>query len=329
MAVLDVFKEINKVADAEYLAMDVLPLLWTFSLGPLLNLQQFQAFMALIHALSTRIEQEHTRKLQDLSSTNPAAASRNDFMSFGGPVGSPNGLDDTMTGDGGAFEALVLGKQSADSSTQNALDPWSTHQSSASSQLPTRTQAQQADPTPAFSWSTPAPPPPPRSNNTASQPVTPGSSLNAFAALQPQSQFTSSFSQPLQPSNTLQHSSSSASNVSANPWAPSTTQTPSNLWTTNSTQSSVWASGQPQRTTSNPSFGQTQHPNTSSQSAFTIAPPPTSPYSSFGIAPPPAMGAPKPNYSNTSGGLNSLGAVQKQQPPTAQKQGMDKYESLL
>ena len=62
MAVLRVFKQVAEVADSDYLAMEVLPLLWQFSLGPLLNLQQFQAFMALIKALSGKSRQGNCRR---------------------------------------------------------------------------------------------------------------------------------------------------------------------------------------------------------------------------------------------------------------------------
>ena len=55
MAALSVFKQVGKIADAEFLAMEALPILWSFSLGPLLNVQQFQAFMDLIKSISSRI----------------------------------------------------------------------------------------------------------------------------------------------------------------------------------------------------------------------------------------------------------------------------------
>ena len=106
MAALEVFKEVGKIADSDFLAMDVLPILWQFSLGPLLNLQQFQAFMTLIKSLSSRIEQEQTRKLQELSSSNTAAVARsNDFMTFAA-IGGTNGTE-TTNGEETDFETLV------------------------------------------------------------------------------------------------------------------------------------------------------------------------------------------------------------------------------
>jgi len=40
MAALSVFRQVGKIADADFVAMEVLPIMWAFSLGPLLNLQQ-------------------------------------------------------------------------------------------------------------------------------------------------------------------------------------------------------------------------------------------------------------------------------------------------
>jgi hypothetical protein len=40
MAALNVFREVGKIADADFIAMEVLPIMWAFSLGPLLDLQQ-------------------------------------------------------------------------------------------------------------------------------------------------------------------------------------------------------------------------------------------------------------------------------------------------
>ncbi|EMD01004.1 hypothetical protein BAUCODRAFT_41841, partial [Baudoinia panamericana UAMH 10762] len=107
MAALRVFRQVGQVADSDYLAMDVLPTLWSMSLGPLLNLQQFQAFMSLIKNLGGKIEREHTRKLQELSSGN---AGMNDGL--GGGVrrsASGHGAMGTVNGDETDFETLVSG----------------------------------------------------------------------------------------------------------------------------------------------------------------------------------------------------------------------------
>jgi SCY1-like protein 2 len=67
IAALNVLREVGGVADADFVAMDLLPILWSMSLGPLLDLKQFQSFMELIKSLSSKVEAEQTRKLQDLS----------------------------------------------------------------------------------------------------------------------------------------------------------------------------------------------------------------------------------------------------------------------
>ena len=64
MAALNVLRQIGGVAEAEFVALDLLPVLWSMSLGPLLDLQQFQAFQDLIRSLSSRVESEQTKKLQ-------------------------------------------------------------------------------------------------------------------------------------------------------------------------------------------------------------------------------------------------------------------------
>jgi SCY1-like protein 2 len=328
MAALDVFKEVGKLADADFLAIDALPILWSFSLGPLLNIQEFQAFMTLIKSLSTRIEQEQTRKLQEMSSTTSASANRADFMSSV-TANRTNGLE-SSNGDEGDFESLVLGRKKPGS---DALDPWaSAAPSSLSSPGTQRTQSQQnSSPSATFSWSTPPPqalPTRTTANGASSRAITPDQSLSAFAPLQPQSSTTTSpsFSQPLHPSRPM-NTTLAPSNPSAFPrqagqpvdwsaaansnWSANPTINPAPVPTPN-----IWA--QPQ--TSTPSFGQPLQPT--QPSAFSIAPPPASPYSTFSIAPPPAGGASRqPSY-------NAPRAQQTQQA-SGQKQGMDKYESLL
>jgi SCY1-like protein 2 len=363
MAALDVFKEIGKIADSDFLAMEVLPVLWNFSLGPLLNLQQFQSFMTLIRSQSTRIEQEQTRKLQELSASNPTVASKNDFMSFGPVSGRSNGIDDGMNGDGSDFESLVLGHKSAASpGGLDGIDAWGSSESSATRTVPLRPQQQQtASPPPAFSWSTPttASPSIPRLNNLGANPssraITPDHNLNAFAALQPLSPTSmSSFSttlQPSQPSGILQPTQSTASISKPVDWSSvgnSNWSTPASASTLSSAKPwpssnmspaqgqqtpNVWASSgsNQQANSSYSSFG-SQSSRPGQPSAFTIAPPPASPYSAVNIAPPPSTNsATRTNFGGPS--MASLGNAQAQvqapQTSNSQKQGMDKYESLL
>ncbi len=134
MAALDVFKAISGQLTAIFLAMDVLPIIWQFSLGPLLNLPQFQAYMALIKTMSARVENEQTRKLQELGANNATATTRNEFMSFGGPSVS-NGFDTSNGNAGDAdFEALVRGGPgTSENPDMLGGDPWANAPASASS----------------------------------------------------------------------------------------------------------------------------------------------------------------------------------------------------
>ena len=242
MAALAVFRQVGKLADADFLAMDVLPLLWSFSLGPLLNLEQFQEYMKLIRFLSSKIEQEQTRKLQHLASNMNGSLGQStskDLMNGGNATGIYNSSE---IGDGGEndFERLVLGKPSTaeGSSFKTAFQP--------------------AEPL-GFSWSTPLSPSP----NPSSRAITPDQSLNAFAPLQPTPRNVPSISQrPSSSLNTL---------MPVHPPFPSTS-----AWSMNSTDTlrpSPQTQPPPQ-----PSFFIPPPPAANgSLSTFSLAPPPMQP----------------------------------------------------
>ncbi|ROV96623.1 hypothetical protein VPNG_09028 [Cytospora leucostoma] len=109
---LNVLRVVGAYADAEFIAMDILPILWHMSLGPLLNLKQFQSFMELIRQLSKKVEEEQTKKLQELTgATNGSTAGpADDFLSFGGITGTQFDAATGATEDD--FEKLVKGKSS-------------------------------------------------------------------------------------------------------------------------------------------------------------------------------------------------------------------------
>ncbi|KAJ6500441.1 kinase-like domain-containing protein [Mycena sanguinolenta] len=100
MATLVVQEAMGLKVDREAVATLVLPQLWAMSMGPLLSLDQFQRFMAVIRKLGDRVEEEHkqflrdTQRLEDRSATavNGAAgiapAGGVDFASL---VGRANG----------------------------------------------------------------------------------------------------------------------------------------------------------------------------------------------------------------------------------------------
>ncbi|KAF2686518.1 ARM repeat-containing protein [Lentithecium fluviatile CBS 122367] len=305
MAALDVFKAIGNQVDSDFLAIDILPILWQFSLGPLLNLAQFQAYMVLIKSLSARVENEQTRKLQELGANNAPATSRNEFMSFGG-IPSTNGLD-TPNGAGDAdFEALVRGNQGTGTGLDmlgGSADPWANAATSASSSttLPSRPAVNQtgsirnASPAATFSWSTPpVSPPPPQSNLSAphatGRAITPDNTFNSlnsvFPAMAPSNPGigSPSFSQPAQQRPAMAMSMNSMTSPAITPSI--STQSTSIDWSKTTGSSTL---------NSNPWGSTTTASTTSGLSTFSMASPPaqqqSNPYSSFSIAPPPAKPA--------------------------------------
>jgi SCY1-like protein 2 len=336
MAALDVLKAISPQVDSDFLAMDVLPILWQFSLGPLLNLPQFQAYMSLIKSTSVRVENEQTRKLQELGANNAQVTTRNEFMTFGGPS-TTNGFD-TSNGNGDTdFEALVRGGQQGSSGGTDMLggDLWANTSASAtsSSVLPSRpfnpTRSNNASPAPTFSWSTPPVSPPPQTNLAAPKPqsraITPDNTFNtlntsfpaltaanpgigspSFAPPQQQARLTVSMNSMMSPTTTPSYTNNSQQNSGVD-WSKASNSMSLNPW-----------GGTPSTTTTQ---------NTSSFSNFpAIAPPPApSNYSSFSIAPPPMKPAgngsfsipppPMGNRTTSSGsgmGVNSMASLRAQ-----------------
>ena len=272
MAALAVFKQVGKIADADFLAMEALPILWSFSLGPLLNLQQFQAFMDLIKALSSRIEKEQIRKLKEFSSTSSQSIDQertNDLMHMGSTNGFLNGNDDVGGID---FERLVLGKKPAKSTIStdmlgDALPP----------------QAKPSAQQPAFSWQ-------PQPLNTGSRPnitaltpqsrtITPDQSLGAFTSLNPSSKTNT----------TTAHSNSTPNGI--NTFAPMQPSKPS-PWQPIPTQQQLHQ----QPTFSIPTPQSQQDQPTNSFSTFSIAPPPSTNLQRFGNSS--LMNAPMPPRPN-------------------------------
>lgn len=324
MAALKVFRQIGKIADTDFLALEVLPILWSFSLGPLLNLQQFEEFMALIKSLSNKIEREQTKKLQELSSANESTSFKNGTQGAFGGAGDSGGFD--IDGTRNDFERLVFGK----TGTANAKndDPWGDWSSEPSTSKTSKGSSQVMTPT--FSWSSNVSGSVNRSSGTSmhnaittqagsdSRSITPDLHMSAFPSLEPtnrQSSTGQSFP-ALQPApawnsssiNPQQNTQGTASNVSL--------ATLANMKASNSISS-------------------TGHvPQTPNYSAFTIPPPPANNQqsnTSF-ILPPPSSNS--LSFSQTQWGSASIGhsAFQNNlstQPPGQQKQGLDKYESLL
>jgi SCY1-like protein 2 len=367
IAALNVIRQVGGVADAEFVAMDILPVLWSMSLGPLLDLKQFQSFMELIKSLSTRVETEQTRKLQELGGSNGVKATGDDFMSFGvsNAFSTNNGPSDDPEID---FERLVKGN--AGVATSNSVDSsWDKITTPAQPAQPSLPKAQ----TPSFAWSTPSPTTATaphnsmttsslRPQNGPSRTITPD--LSRFDALSPTS---TQFSQPLQPQTTfsapmqpqqsnyssppLQPQSHSTfnstplqpqlhSNYSQTPLQPQTMSSykvqpsqPSMTWNTPAAMApNPWASTANQTMASMgnsmSNLSISNQPSTATNNSFSLPPPSNN---GFSLPPPP--------------GLNSFGAFTSAPParsqsafgtipstlpkPTPQKSGLDAWESLL
>ncbi|KAF5867650.1 putative protein kinase domain-containing protein ppk32 protein [Botrytis fragariae] len=361
VAALNVLRQIGNIADAEFVAMDILPILWNMSLGPLLNLQQFQSFMELIKSLSVRVESEQTKKLQELSGTNGAGVRANgtdDFMSFGAASAFPSavGSDDPEMD----FERLVKGGTGAPSSN-NALDSsWDANPTSPHAQQP-----QSAQPKPSFAWSTPSPTAPTYPSNSinnvlrpqqaTSRTVTPD--LSSFGALTPSA---TQFSQPLQPQPSFSQPQPSFSqpqsafpppkpSTSTLNWNSATASSTPNPWGSTPTTSTLSPISPPPLNSfssmSNSMSSLSMNQMNQARPALSSSQSASSAFSGFSLPPPPSAGTGGAgNYSSfggTSGnGLGSGGmgmgmgmgqqrpVVQQQQQPQ-KKSGLDAYESLL
>lgn len=324
---LNVLRVVGDYADPEFIAMDILPVLWHMSLGPLLNLKQFQTFMELIKSLSRKVEDEQTKKLQELSGvTNGSAAGpADDFMSFGGISGAEFDAATGATEDD--FEKLVKGKSSANNA--NPMDGGWNDTASAITPISSpglkNTKA-------SFAWSTPSP-------TTATAPA---SSVGGFKAqqgsfrtvtpdlttYQTMTPTVTQFSQPLQPSTAQSAFSppatqptastsvnwSAASNAASNPWTSSTST--ATLQPTRSTisppPSSANYGGGLQNSMASLSMNQ-QRPamNTlnRSTSSFSLPPPPGSgsatPSSTFSL-PPPSQPQLNSTFGRPTGSMGSM-----------------------
>ncbi|CEP10781.1 hypothetical protein [Parasitella parasitica] len=106
LATLAVYDEVGKFADKEIIATEILPQLWRMSFGPLLNLEQFQKFMKTIRDLTNRVEEAHTRHLQEVKSLEEQTKSVNASSTV-----SPKLIDQSNLGveSNISFENLVHG----------------------------------------------------------------------------------------------------------------------------------------------------------------------------------------------------------------------------
>ncbi|CAH7670615.1 SCY1 protein kinase [Phakopsora pachyrhizi] len=107
IATLAVHEEMGKKVEINAIATLILPQLWSMSIGPLLNLDQFKRFMNSIDQLSCRVREEHTKHLVEArrleESTARTAASNS--------IATQSRADEVVD-----FETLVRGRQTSSSS---------------------------------------------------------------------------------------------------------------------------------------------------------------------------------------------------------------------
>ena len=291
MAALAVFKQVGKIADAEFLAMETLPILWSFCLGPLLNLQQFQQFMDLIKKLSTRIEAEQIKKLRDLSSNahqSTEMSRSNDLMNVGAVNGAFANGSSNDVGEGD-FERLVLGSRPTHGGDMLGDAPAPAQPSKPASTEP-----------PMFSWSSPHPPT--TTSNSATRTITPDQNFNAFATLSPT---TATGAQ-----SNMQRTTASG----LNSFAPMQPTSPS-VWP------SMQSQPQPQPQQASAAYSNFNALPTNSTNTF----------SSFALTPPPMSSGQQPFAgANSAAQFPGLGQnVGRPAVPLPKKSGLDAFESLL
>ncbi|KAL4879801.1 kinase-like domain-containing protein [Aspergillus karnatakaensis] len=298
MAALGVFRQIGAVADSDFLALEVIPVLWSFSLGPLLDLRQFGEYMTLIKSISSRIEREQLKKLQELSSgettgfRNGAAISSKVSNSF-----LPSETESTRDN----FERLVLGRDAATSNGQEN-DIWG----NLTSDIPAAHASTPQPSTATFPWPSTTTGPAGRQPSLAARSITPDFKMNSFPSLEPATKQTSS---PALGFPTLQPSA-------PNPW--SMPNTPSQHVPSRPSLASL-SSMAP----SNVLSARTNSQITPNYSAFSIPPPPTTQAAS-------AFASTNQHPFIGSSGQTSpsfSGTLQPQQGNN--KQGLDKYQSLI
>ncbi|RDA86657.1 hypothetical protein CP532_5015 [Ophiocordyceps camponoti-leonardi (nom. inval.)] len=341
VAALNVLRIVGQVADAEFVAMDILPILWSMSLGPLLDLKQFQAFMELVKTLSRRVEDEQTKKLQETSMSNgPAASPNDDFLAFGGVTGTAFEVTSKGT-DEDDFEALVKGRSfgGGGGSTGNGAISWD-------EMLPTASSGASKSPastpqTPSFAWSSTGGSMSGGNKSQAAPFRTVTPDLGRFGTLTPSS---TQFSQPLQPTTTTTTMQSLQPTTTGPTFRPpsaqpammgggggsglgypssSSSSTAGINWPTSSSAGANPWSSTPTSPLAPPSLGFASTSNqtnatTSSLSSMTSLPPPPPGPSGLSLRPPPP--APPPSSSSSSqpqfpGGFPGGGILKPLCPP--------------
>ncbi len=107
IATLAVYEAMAKKVDRETLGSAIIPQLWTMSMGPLLNADQFARFMRAVKEMGTRVETEHLAHLREVKRMQEHTESYTASQQAGGG----GGLGGGVTGIGARgeidFESLV------------------------------------------------------------------------------------------------------------------------------------------------------------------------------------------------------------------------------
>lgn len=312
MAALKVFQQIVKAGDIDFLATEVMPILWSFALGPLLDLSQFRAYMDVIQGLTQKIQREQIKKLQELATINKTDnKERSSISSHALHADRANGV-----GAEDDFEKLVLGNKNRE--TKDVFE---------GALADGQKLVQNA---PSYSWTTSSGRATPAMHLGAPQPqsrsITPDVSMSSFPSLQP-GVSPSPWTQPLQPSN---HTSPAVTpGWTSAPVFNSQPPAQTNMWSQPLSPQPASSTSRLQATSflSSPQAGQAM---SSSNSGFApmLAPPPSSP-------PPSTTWQAQPLTNSMFSSMNQQQQrQQRQQQPQQQqqpqpRQGLDKYQSLL
>ncbi|KAK6344424.1 hypothetical protein TWF696_008061 [Orbilia brochopaga] len=210
MAALELYMQIGSQTDSTTLATEIIPALWSLAIGPLLNIQQFKAFMSTIKRLSNQVEQEQLKKLVDTGSTGNTSPG----IEFGaGPAEiAPIGISKTAV-EAEDFEELVFGKKT--NGGARSPDPFGAPIVPSAASATSGPKKEVAS----FGWSTPSPTMASasavRTQAAAGRSsITPDQSLTGFGALQPNRPMSSgSLQSPIQSSRPSITSSSSTNAV--------------------------------------------------------------------------------------------------------------------
>ncbi|PWN50757.1 kinase-like protein [Violaceomyces palustris] len=106
IATLAVYEAMSKKVDRETLATSIIPQLWTMSVGPLLNAEQFSRFMKAVKEMGERVEKEHTAHLREVRRMQEHTDSYVSAQGGGGGGGLGGGV--TGIGAGGEIDFATL-----------------------------------------------------------------------------------------------------------------------------------------------------------------------------------------------------------------------------